>query len=153
MTSRRPHPARWTRADLSRRERRKSGAEPSRATGNLRIDVDVDLVMDATTRPETRSSTITRRKFLTAAGSALALASIPLSARIARASTWPATKLKFGAPTPNSKFYVTSYASTPTVDVNSWNFTVKGMVENPLRFSYADIRRLPPVDQMLTLES
>jgi len=108
--------------------------------------------MDATTRPETRSSTITRRKFLTAAGSALALASIPLSARIARASTLPATKLKFGGPTPNSKFYVTSYASTPTVDVNSWNFTVTGMVENPLRFSYADIRKMPPVDRMLTLE-
>src|SRR5260370_37790457 len=116
MTSRRPHPARRTRADLSRRERRKSGAEPSRATGNLRIDVDVDLVMDATTRPETRSSIITRRKFLTAAGSALALASIPQSARIARASTGPTTKLKLWDPTPNSKFYWTSDARTATVD-------------------------------------
>jgi len=38
------------------------------------------------------------------------------------------------------------------VDVNSWNFSIKGMVENPLRLSYADIRKLPSIDQMLTLE-
>ena len=106
--------------------------------------------MDATTRLEPRNSLITRRKFLTAAGSGLALASIPMTARIARASAPPG--LKFGGPTPNAKFYVTSYASTPTVDASSWNFTVKGLVENPLRFSYADIRKLPAIDQMLTLE-
>ena len=99
-----------------------------------------------------QDSPITRRKFLTAATSALALASIPLSARIARASVSPLSKLKFGGPTPNSKFYVTSYASTPRVDVDSWNFTIKGLVENPSRFSYADIRKLPSIDQMLTLE-
>ena len=98
------------------------------------------------------NSLLTRRKFLTAAGSALALASIPLSSRIARASTSPISKLKFGGPTPNSRFYVTSYSSTPLVDVNSWNFSIRGMVENPLRFSYADIRKLPLVEQMLTLE-
>ncbi len=106
--------------------------------------------MDTTTRPEPRDSLITRRKFLAAAGSALALASIPLNARIARANASPA--LKFGGPTPNSKFYVTSYASTPAVDLNSWNFSVKGMVENPIQFSYADIRKLPAINQMLTLE-
>ena len=106
--------------------------------------------MDSITRLEPRTSLITRRKFLTAAGSALALASIPIGARIARASGPPI--LKFGGPTPNSKFYVTSYASTPTVDASSWNFTVKGLVENPLRFSYADIRKLPAITQMLTLE-
>ena len=99
-----------------------------------------------------QDSLLTRRKFLTATASALALASIPLSARIARASASPTSKLKFGGPTTNSKFYVTSYASTPTVDVNSWNFSVTGKVENPLRFSYADIRKLPSIDQMLTLE-
>src|ERR1700730_9009365 len=108
--------------------------------------------MDAYSRSHPRDSLVTRRKFLTAAGSALALASIPLSARISRASASPISKLKFGGPTPNSKFYVTSYASTPSVDVNSWSFSVKGMVENPLRFSYADIRKLPSIEQMLTLE-
>lgn len=106
--------------------------------------------MDSFARPQPRDSLITRRKFLTAAGSALALASVPFNARIARATSLPA--LKFGGPTPNTKFYVTSYASTPAVDVNSWRFGIKGMVENPASFSYAEIRKLPPIEQMLTLE-
>ena len=63
-----------------------------------------------------------------------------------------ATASKFGGPTPNANFYVTSYASTPSVDVNSWRFSIKGMVENPIQFSYADIRKLPKIDEMLTLE-
>ena len=89
---------------------------------------------------------ITRRKFLAGSGAAIALASVP---RVARAS---ASVSKFGGPTPNSSFYVTSYASTPSVDVNSWRFSIKGLVENPIQFSYADIRKLPKIDQMLTLE-
>jgi DMSO/TMAO reductase YedYZ molybdopterin-dependent catalytic subunit len=89
---------------------------------------------------------ITRRKFLAGSGAAIALASV---SRVARAS---ATASKFGGPTPNSSFYVTSYARTPSVDVNSWRFSIKGMVENPIQFSYADIRKLPKIDQMLTLE-
>ena len=99
-------------------------------------------------RPTNRSidCVITRRKFLAGSGAAIALASVP---RIARAS---ATASKFGGPTPNSSFYVTSYASTPPVDVNSWRFSIKGLVENPIQFSYADIRKLPKIDQMLTLE-
>jgi DMSO/TMAO reductase YedYZ molybdopterin-dependent catalytic subunit len=89
---------------------------------------------------------ITRRKFLAASGAAISLASIP---RIARAAP---TVSKFGGPTPNANFYVTSYASTPAVDVNSWRFGIKGLVENPQQFSYADIRKLPKIDEMLTLE-
>ena len=89
---------------------------------------------------------ITRRKFLAASGAAIALASIP---RIARAAP---TASKFGGPTPNANFYVTSYASTPAVDLNSWRFGIKGLVENPQQFSYADIRKLPKIDEMLTLE-
>jgi hypothetical protein len=89
---------------------------------------------------------ITRRKFLAASGAAIALTGIP---RVACASV-PACK--FGGPTPNSNFYVTSYASTPSVDVNSWRFSIKGLVENPQQFSYVDIRKLPKIDEMLTLE-
>src|SRR6202035_4706055 len=95
----------------------------------------------------TRSNeVITRRKFLAASGAALALASIPRTARAA------ATTPKFGGPTPNANFYVTSYARTPSVDLNSWRFSITGMVENPQQFSYADIRKLPKIDEMLTLE-
>lgn len=95
-------------------------------------------------------SIVTRRKFLAATGSALALAAIPMGSRIARAAA--TAPLTFGGPTPNSKFYVTSYASTPIVNADSWRFSIKGLVENPLQFSYADIRRLPKIDEMLTLE-
>jgi DMSO/TMAO reductase YedYZ molybdopterin-dependent catalytic subunit len=89
---------------------------------------------------------ITRRKFLAASGAAIALARIP---RIARGATMAQ---RFGGPTPNDKFYVTSYARTPLVDLNSWRFGIKGLVESPIQFSYADIRKLPKIDEMLTLE-
>jgi DMSO/TMAO reductase YedYZ molybdopterin-dependent catalytic subunit len=89
---------------------------------------------------------ITRRKFLTASGAAIALAGVPKIVRAAAGAS------KFGGPTPNANFYVTSYASTPSVDVNSWRFGIKGLVENPIQLSYADIRRLPKIEQMLTLE-
>ena len=88
---------------------------------------------------------ITRRKFIAGSVAAIALAGIP---RVARG----AASVKFGGPTPNDKFYITSYSSTPLVNVDSWRFTIKGMVENPRTFSYADIRKLPKIDQMLTLE-
>ena len=95
---------------------------------------------------------ITRRKFLAAAGSALAIASVPiaLSARVARAATSP--PLKYGGPTPNSEFYLTSYGSTPAVDAAAWRFKIGGLVENPLILSYEDLRKLPTINQMLTLE-
>jgi Oxidoreductase molybdopterin binding domain/Mo-co oxidoreductase dimerisation domain len=89
---------------------------------------------------------ITRRKFLTASVAAIGLAGIP---RLTRAAV---SAPKFGGPTPNEKFYITSYSSTPLVSVDSWRFTIKGLVENPRQFSYADIRKLPNIDQMLTLE-
>src|SRR5215472_6114585 len=89
---------------------------------------------------------MTRRKFLAGSGAALALAGIP---RVARASA-PASK--FGGPTPNANFYITSYASTPRVAAGSWRFKITGLVENPRQFSYADIRKLPKIDEMLTLE-
>lgn len=68
---------------------------------------------------------------------------------MARASV-PA--LKFGGTTPNADFYITSYSSTPSVDLSSWRFNIKGLVENPQQFAYDDIRKLPKIDEMLTLE-
>ena len=58
----------------------------------------------------------------------------------------------FGGPTPNSTFYVTSYKQTPKVDVAKWTLKIHGLVDQPLQFSYEDIKRLPSVKQMLTLE-
>ncbi|HYL60151.1 MAG TPA: molybdopterin-dependent oxidoreductase [Candidatus Acidoferrales bacterium] len=93
----------------------------------------------------------TRRRFLAASASAIALASIPAAARVARGDA-QSPALKFGGPTPNSKFYLTSYGGTPEVDVKSWRFAIKGLVDNAFELSYDDVRKLPAVEQPLTLE-
>jgi DMSO/TMAO reductase YedYZ molybdopterin-dependent catalytic subunit len=91
---------------------------------------------------------MTRRKFVRLSASALALAHVPFSLRLASAAV--DLPPKFGGPTPNSKFY--SYGSAPPVDANSWRLKIKGLVANPLELSYADIRKLPPIRETLTLE-
>jgi DMSO/TMAO reductase YedYZ molybdopterin-dependent catalytic subunit len=93
---------------------------------------------------------ITRRKFIRLAGGALTLASLPAVSQIAAAAD--AAPAKFGGPTPNGSFYVTSYGGTPSVDINQWSLKIHGLVERPLTLSYADITRLPAVTQTLTLE-
>jgi DMSO/TMAO reductase YedYZ molybdopterin-dependent catalytic subunit len=66
--------------------------------------------------------------------------------------------LKYGpqaalrAITPNGDFYVTSSRSEPAVDVNKWSLVIDGLVEQPLRFRYDEIRELEPYETYLTLE-
>ena len=87
------------------------------------------------------------------AGTALALASLPAAAKLASAASMPSEPpLKFGGITPNDKFYVTSYGGTPLIDPATWRLKIKGLVDNPLELSYADIRKLPQLRQTLTLE-
>ncbi len=87
------------------------------------------------------------------AGSALAIASIPEVARSAlAAASGGSAPLKFGGPTPNAKFYITTYGNTPAVDAAAWRLTIKGLVANPITLSYDDIKRLPPINETLTLE-
>lgn len=93
---------------------------------------------------------ITRRRFAATAGSALALFAIPFAARLLRAGDAPAQD--FGGPTANRDFYVTSYGRTPTVDIGSWRLEISGLVKRPLDLSYADIRKLPPIKETLTIE-
>ncbi len=93
---------------------------------------------------------MTRRKFVRLMGSAVVLARLPAAVEPANAAL-PAP-LKFGGLTPNDQFYVTSYGGTPLIDPSAWRLKVKGLVENPLELSYAQIRRLPPLRQTLTLE-
>jgi DMSO/TMAO reductase YedYZ molybdopterin-dependent catalytic subunit len=54
--------------------------------------------------------------------------------------------------TPNDDFYLTSSHGEPSVDAKAWSLAIDGLVENPLRFNYDEIRRLPPHEQVLTLE-
>lgn len=93
---------------------------------------------------------MTRRKFMRISGAALAVAGLPIASRIARADTAPPGN--FGGPTPNSDFYVTSYGSTPTVDIAKWTLKIHGLVDKPLVLTYDDILHLPQVTRTLTLE-
>src|SRR5579862_4332666 len=96
---------------------------------------------------------MTRRKFVRLASAALAIANFPVAAKLTSAApSVPQAPLHFGGITPNDKFYVTSYGGTPLIDPSSWTLKIKGLVEHPLELSYADIRKLPPIKQMLTLE-
>ncbi len=96
---------------------------------------------------------MTRRKFVRLAGAAFALANIPAAAKLASAaSPTAAAPLRFGGPTPNEKFYLTSYGGSPLIVPASWRLKIKGLVENPLELSYGEIRRLPQFKQTLTLE-
>lgn len=92
---------------------------------------------------------LNRRKFLRLAGTTAALATLPLSEALAVAATTPQS---FGGPTPNGDFYVTSYGSTPTVDLTQWRLRIHGLVDHPLTLSYDAIKALPAITQTLTLE-
>src|SRR6516225_3390756 len=92
-------------------------------------------------------NTFSRREFVRFAGCAVIFAALPAANSAAATSS-----TKFGGPTPNSQFYVTSFARTPIVEPSAWKLQIKGLVANPLKISYRQIRELPQIDQTLTLE-
>ena len=54
--------------------------------------------------------------------------------------------------TPASSFYLIDTAlSSPRIDVNSWNLSIKGEVENPVEFSYKDLLGMPTREADITL--
>src|SRR5215475_4397729 len=53
---------------------------------------------------------------------------------------------------PNDDFYLTSSHGEPAVDPSKWSLTIDGLVENPLRFDYDQIRQLAPYETTFTLE-
>ena len=93
--------------------------------------------------------TISRRKFIRLASGALALAGVPISGRALADNRGSRS---FGGITPNRDFYVTSYGGTPRVDVNRWELRIHGLVERPTTLTFADIKRMPSIRQILTLE-
>jgi len=82
----------------------------------------------------------------------------PSSASSAEPSTTLATKTQSLAPaeiviTPNDEFYVTYFdVPSPTVDIDSWRLEIDGLVDHPLSLSYDEVRALPAVEEMRTLE-
>lgn len=54
--------------------------------------------------------------------------------------------------TPNGEFYrIDTALSFPDVNVDSWSFEINGMVDTPVKFTYADLLALPQVERVVTL--
>ncbi len=54
--------------------------------------------------------------------------------------------------TRNEDFYSVKYAEVPSVSLSSWSLTLHGLVRDPLRFSYDEIKSLPSLTTLHTLE-
>jgi DMSO/TMAO reductase YedYZ molybdopterin-dependent catalytic subunit len=54
--------------------------------------------------------------------------------------------------TPNEGFYLTSYRSPPTVRIQEWSLSVRGLVERPMTLTYEQLCARPSVSQVVTLE-
>jgi DMSO/TMAO reductase YedYZ molybdopterin-dependent catalytic subunit len=64
-----------------------------------------------------------------------------------------ATPAKLTSPiTPNDEFYLTSYRSPPTIRVEDWVLSVKGLVEKPFTLTYSELVARPTVSEIVTLE-
>jgi DMSO/TMAO reductase YedYZ molybdopterin-dependent catalytic subunit len=54
--------------------------------------------------------------------------------------------------TPNDDFYLIDTAlSVPRIDVNDWSVEIRGMVDRPLSFTYADLLARPQVERVITI--
>lgn len=54
--------------------------------------------------------------------------------------------------TPNDDFYrIDTALSFPRIDVDSWSFTIDGMVDRPQTFTYADLLAMPQVERTITI--
>ncbi|MGD9999037.1 MAG: molybdopterin-dependent oxidoreductase [Ilumatobacteraceae bacterium] len=54
--------------------------------------------------------------------------------------------------TPNNEFYLIDTAlSVPRIDVDSWAVEIGGMVDRPIRLSYADLLARPQVERIITI--
>jgi DMSO/TMAO reductase YedYZ molybdopterin-dependent catalytic subunit len=95
---------------------------------------------------------ITRRRFVILTASALALSQTLRLEKAALAQEIAKAVTRFGGLTPNDEFYVTSYGSTPAVDVRAYTLRINGLVRNPLELTMADITRMPSITEILTLE-
>ncbi|UCC64971.1 MAG: molybdopterin-dependent oxidoreductase, partial [Anaerolineae bacterium] len=55
--------------------------------------------------------------------------------------------------TPNDEFYITYFSEpNPGVDIDSWRLEIDGLVDNPLSLNYDQVRALPAVEEMRTVE-
>jgi DMSO/TMAO reductase YedYZ molybdopterin-dependent catalytic subunit len=58
-----------------------------------------------------------------------------------------------GAPiTPNQAFFKQYYRDAPRVDADTWKLAIDGLVDNPVELTYDEIRSMPGVTEMRTVE-
>jgi DMSO/TMAO reductase YedYZ molybdopterin-dependent catalytic subunit len=101
---------------------------------------------------------ISRRRFLSGAtGTTLALitgcAARGRSGPVAEPSTTHAAKAHEIVITPNDEFFVTFFKdANPEVDMDAWRLEIDGLVNHPISLSYDEVRALPAVEEMRTLE-
>jgi DMSO/TMAO reductase YedYZ molybdopterin-dependent catalytic subunit len=54
--------------------------------------------------------------------------------------------------TPNNDFYrIDTALSFPRINLDSWSVQIGGLVERPVRYTYADLQAMPQVEHMVTL--
>lgn len=97
---------------------------------------------------------LSRRTFVKAAGSLL-LASVYPAPSLAGLfdGVFSLSDAKATKPiTPNDEFYITSYRSPPTIRLNDWSLSIKGLVERPITLTYEQLTAQPVVKQIVTLE-
>jgi hypothetical protein len=75
----------------------------------------------------------------------LLLLSIPLFSLIG-------ISLKQDEITPNDEFFTLSIGSIPQIDVQTWQLSVTGLVDNPLYLNYENITSLPNKSEVATLK-
>ncbi len=98
---------------------------------------------------------LSRREFLILAGGLAVVTTFPLPGQAVGGllDRFLARHGKVTPPiTPNNEFYVTSYRSPPTVRADSWELSIKGLVDKPMRLTYAQLLARPRVSEIVTLE-
>jgi len=97
---------------------------------------------------------ISRRGFLLGSAAMLAAAALKPE-RLASAANFRIFGDAARETTPitrNDDFYITSYHSTPEVDVKNWSLRIKGLVRNPITLTYDDLLKRPRTAMISTLE-
>lgn len=110
--------------------------------------------------PITRRELLSRAVLLAAASAAGASAAqwVRIAAGRVTAAAQSAFALVRGLPaeiTPTEQFYVVSKnppGFDPVVDADKWSLQIAGLVGRPVRLSYDELRALPSVEQLQTLE-
>ncbi|MBO7746718.1 molybdopterin-dependent oxidoreductase [Paenibacillus sp. MWE-103] len=54
--------------------------------------------------------------------------------------------------TPNQLFYVRNHFEYPTIDINTWYLSIEELVDQPIKFTFADLKNMNKVTLSATLE-